>query len=130
MTKKRFTLKDDLFLAEYEGLDANFIASHDLGRTSKGAGARRVKALKDSGIWDRMQSFIKARDALSYHHTLLFIASPEAKVIAVQGLLEIGEDLPPEAMESLELIGKANKLAAKFLERLHAENTHSSEVSA
>jgi hypothetical protein len=74
---KRWTFREDLFLAEYEGIDANFIAEHDLGRSSKGAGARRVKALKDAGVWDKIQDYIKARDVARCHHTLAFSADEQ-----------------------------------------------------
>lgn len=46
---KRWTYEEDAFLLEYHGaVDANFIASHDLGRPH-GAGAKRLKKLQEAG---------------------------------------------------------------------------------
>ena len=48
---KRWTLKEDRFLAAYfDGL-GDYIGTHDLGRP-KGAATKRVEKLKECGAWD------------------------------------------------------------------------------
>jgi hypothetical protein len=118
---KRWTFREDLFLAEYEGIDANFIAEHDLGRSSKGAGARRVKALKDAGVWDKIQDYIKARDVARCHHTLAFSASQEAKMIAAETLRDLGEDLPGAAQQLVALADEQRASAERYLAEYDAQ---------
>lgn len=131
---KRWTFKEDLFLAEYEGMDANFIAEHDLGRTSKGAGARRVKALKDAGVWDKIQSYIKARDVARCHHTLAFSTSPDFKMIAAETLRDLGEDLPEEAQRIVAIADEQRAAAERYLANFdaqrHASKAKHTEASA
>jgi hypothetical protein len=35
---KRWTMKDDMFLVEFHGVGANYVADHDLGFKGKNAG--------------------------------------------------------------------------------------------
>ncbi len=65
---KRWTLEDDTFLHAYADAGADYIAMHDLGRSSKTAGSGRVRHLKKTGAWDAL-SDIKAAQA-RYHAAL------------------------------------------------------------
>lgn len=47
---KHWTEKDDAFLMAYHQMDANYVASHDLGK-GPGAGVRRMKKLRKSGAF-------------------------------------------------------------------------------
>ena len=63
---RRWTMSDDLFLAQYAGaVDANLVAKHDLHFTGKNAGEKRVKKLKETGVWGKLQAHIKTHDELA-----------------------------------------------------------------
>lgn len=126
---KRWTFKEDIFLAEYEGMDANFIASHDLGRTSKGAGSRRVKSLKDSGVWDKLQAYIKARDVARCYHTLAFSTSDEAREIAAETLCDLGEDLPDTAKQIVAIADEQRQAAERYLAEFDAKHKAHTAIS-
>jgi hypothetical protein len=62
---RRWTMSDDLFLAQYAGaVDANHVAKHDLHFTGKNAGENRVRKLKESGVWDKLIDHINTHDLL------------------------------------------------------------------
>lgn len=114
---KRWTFEQDLMLAEYEGIDANMIAEHDLGKP-KGAGARRVKTLKDKGVWPHIQAMIKARDVAQAHHRLAFSQSEIVREHAALDLVELGEPLSYEHQAIVDLYDKRNEEARKRLEEM------------
>ena len=63
---RRWTMSDDLFLATYAGaVDANFVARKDLHFTGKNAGENRVRKLKETGVWDKLQDHIRTHETLS-----------------------------------------------------------------
>ena len=57
-------MSDDLFLAQYHKVGANFVAKHDLHFTGKNAGENRIKKLQEAGLWDKLMSHIKTHDEL------------------------------------------------------------------
>lgn len=87
---KRWTLKDDHFLVRYHEIGADYVASHDLG-FKKGAGTKRVKALKAAGVWDLMVAAQRAVTEAECAHTIAFSKSAEARSIAVETLIEIDD---------------------------------------
>lgn len=52
---KRFTFKDDTFIASYFDAVGDSIGPHDLGRPA-GSVTKRVKFLKDTGAWDALKA--------------------------------------------------------------------------
>lgn len=119
---KRWTFDEDLMLAEYEGMDANMIAEHDLGKP-KGAGARRVKTLKDKGVWPHIQAMIRARDIASAHHRLAFSQSEDVRIYAACDLRDLGEELSPEVKAMVDLYDEREEAARKRLEELDRERS-------
>lgn len=62
----RWTMSDDLFLAQFaDVVDANFVARHDLHFTGKNAGENRLKKLKETGVWDKLQDHIRTHELLN-----------------------------------------------------------------
>jgi hypothetical protein len=122
---KRWTLEEDLFLAEYDGMDANFLASHDLGRKSKDAGSRRMKSLKASGVWDHICAYMKARDTVRCYHTIAFSTSDEARMIAAETLRDIGADLNSEARQWLATADDLTAKAERYLTDYDRKNSNS-----
>lgn len=62
---RRWKMSDDIFLAQYHDVGANFVASNDLHFTGKNAGENRMKKLKESGVWDKIIAHIKTHDELN-----------------------------------------------------------------
>jgi hypothetical protein len=52
---KRFTFKEDQFIAAYFEAIGDYIGPHDLGRPI-GSVAKRAKYLKDTGAWDALKA--------------------------------------------------------------------------
>jgi len=94
MSNKRWTLKDDIFLVRYHELGVDYIADHDLGFHRPGAGVKRMKLLKERGVWGKIEASIKAEVVMQLHHTLEFSSSAVARRIARDGLIEIDQPLP------------------------------------
>lgn len=92
---KQWTLEDDIFLFQFHEIGADYVASHDLGHHGKGAGTKRIKALKAWGVWDKIEAHMRARKILVGWHSLSFSRSGEVQQIAAEGLEEIGAELPP-----------------------------------
>lgn len=91
---KRCTLKDDRFLFEFHGIGADYVASHDLGHHGKDAGTKRVKLLKERGLWEKIEAARRAEIILIAHHTLEFSKSDFDREMAAGMLKEIGEPIP------------------------------------
>lgn len=89
---KRWTYKDDDFLVRYHEISADYIASHDLGFKTKGAGERRLKLLRETGVFDLIKAAQDAVTLAQCRHTLAFSRSDEAKYIAENELVLIGHD--------------------------------------
>lgn len=62
---RRWTMSNDIFLAQYHDMGANLVASHDLNFTGKNAGENRVKKLKESGVWDKILAHIRTHEELN-----------------------------------------------------------------
>jgi hypothetical protein len=86
---KRWTYKDDVFLVRYIDMGADFIASHDLG-FADGAGEKRVKILKKTGLFEKIDQAIKAELTAHGSHTLQFSRSDEARYVWSKTLEDIG----------------------------------------
>lgn len=112
---KRWTFEEDLMLAEYDGIDANMIAEHDLDKP-KGAGSRRVKTLKERGVWPHIQAAVKARAIAQAHHRLAFSQSEIVREHAALDLRDLGELLCYEHQEIVDLYDKRNEEARVKLE--------------
>lgn len=97
---KQWTLEDDIFLFQFHEIGADYVASHDLGHHGKGAGTKRIKALKAWGVWEKIEAHVRARAILVGWHTLSFSRSGEAQHIAAEQLEEIGARLPSWALEA------------------------------
>lgn len=98
---KRWTHKDDLFLVRFHEVGADYVASHDLG-FAKGAGSKRLAKLKETGVFDKIQEYIKAEKAMLGWHQIAFSQSPEARQIAFEELID--DDLPvPVHLISVEV---------------------------
>lgn len=91
---KRWTLKDDKFLFEFHEIGADYVASHDLGHHGKEAGTKRVKLLKERGLWEKIEAARRAEIILIAHHTLAFSKSDFDRERSVDLLEEIGEPIP------------------------------------
>lgn len=72
---KRWKLEDDIFLAAYVDVGANYVANHDLGFQSKDAGVNRVKKLKELGLWDKINAYMKAKQDM--HDAWTMALGPE-----------------------------------------------------
>jgi hypothetical protein len=85
---KRWTMEDDEFLAAYADVAsgmADYVASHDLGHHGKNAGANRIKRLKETGVWDKLIAYQKARDEFRDHWLVTF-SSGEGQYLAAKRL--------------------------------------------
>lgn len=69
---KRWSVKDDIFLVSYAAVGANYVANHDLGFQGKDAGEKRVKKLKELGLWDRINEYLEAKQTMHDAWTLEF----------------------------------------------------------
>lgn len=98
--RKHWTLDEDIFLVAFSELGPDFIATYDLGK-GKGAGERRVKRLKELGIWEKLEAYVEAKDILHFWHQAAFSRSPEARTIAIDSLRQYGFPVPQWA-ESIE----------------------------
>lgn len=88
---KRWTIKDDQFLAEYHEVGADFIASHDLG-FADGAGTKRIAKLKEAGVWEKLIAHREALTELNLSWNLAF-GCQEAKEIAAEEIAKRREVL-------------------------------------
>ena len=87
---KRWSLDDDRFLVRYHAIGADYVASHDLGFKSKGAGTARIAKLKEAGVFDKIVAHLKAETEMLCAHTIAF--GPEwAKDIAEIELRELSD---------------------------------------
>jgi len=55
---KRWTFKEDLFLAQHFEAMGDWVGQHDLGRP-KGAATKRVAALKEMGVWEVLHDHLQ-----------------------------------------------------------------------
>lgn len=69
---KRWTYENDVFLAAFYEVGANYIASHDLGFSGKNAGEKRVAKLKELGVWNFLTAFHLAGRELHEAHVRAF----------------------------------------------------------
>lgn len=86
---KRWTMKDDQFLAEFHEIGADFIASHDLG-FADGAGEKRITKLKEAGVWEKIIAHREALTELNLSWNLAF-GCREAKEIAADEIAKRSE---------------------------------------
>lgn len=90
---KNWTLDEDIFLVDFSQLGPDFIASHDLGK-GKGAGERRAKRLKELGLWEKIEEYVRAKDILRCWHVAAFSRSAEARFLAISSLKDDGFPVP------------------------------------
>lgn len=98
----RWNLQKDIFLVTYHGIGADFIAEHDLGFKTKGAGEKRVTELKRTGVWDKIEAYLAAQSVMQSWHTLTFSRNEEAREIALNELTENSLPVPEWLAKALE----------------------------
>lgn len=83
---KRWTEREDKFLAAYFDAMGDYIGVHDLGRP-KGAATKRVEKLKECGAWSALQMMSAAHSAYN---------------LALQNDVLMDEDEAVEALRALD----------------------------
>ena len=82
---KRWTMKDDMFLVEYHGVGANYVADHDLGFKGRNVGEKRVAKLKAAGVWDKIVAYHAAYRAMNRAWVTAFGSQSEKDFLDFMG---------------------------------------------
>jgi len=87
---RRWTMEEDMFLADYFEALGDFVGEHDLGRP-RGAATKRVKVLKDSGAWDWLKTIRRAEREYRYATGTQTPADTESRMMERMGAASAGE---------------------------------------
>ncbi|KQZ49741.1 hypothetical protein ASD54_12445 [Rhizobium sp. Root149] len=98
----KWNLQKDIYLVAYHEIGADFVAQHDLGFKTKGAGEKRVKELKRTGVWEKIEAYLAAQTVMQSWHTLTFSRHEEAREIALNELETRNLPVPEWLKEQLE----------------------------
>lgn len=81
---RRWTMDEDLFLADYFDSIGDFVGEHDLGRP-RGAATKRVRVLKESGAWDWLKMIRRAEREYRYATGTQTVLDTESRMMERAG---------------------------------------------
>ncbi len=103
---KRWKIENDIFLVSYEGVGADYVANHDLGFQGKKAGSERINKLKESGIYDKIVQYEKAKQEMHDAWTMAF--GPEWAKEIVEGRFDDEEPWDKKSAHLVEIKNTAS----------------------